>query len=57
MDSCNLYRVVSKYQTNQNVVSSPKEYVKFRDAVGVVEQTVTTNGVKTLWYHTLPPRF
>lgn len=51
-----LFRVVQKYNETLRVIPKPAAAVKFREAVGVVEQSVTESGISTLWYHHLPSR-
>ena len=51
-----LYKVIHKYSNTTRTIKTPKEVVRIREAVGLVEQVVTDSGLKTLWYHHLPNR-
>lgn len=51
-----VYKVIHKHSETTRVISTPKEVIKIREAVGLVEQVATASGLKTLWYHHLEQR-
>ena len=45
-----LYKVIDKQTDAARLVTNPKAIVRFKTAVGLIEQRYSDKGIETLWY-------